>query len=88
MQLRPSSRSMSAPALADQCPPSICESFLRGAGAEICSTVDKTLQRMVESGEIFKVSRGRYVHASREDLLSATPRQKRQKSETHPESDI
>jgi 5S rRNA maturation endonuclease (ribonuclease M5) len=35
--------------------------------------VSKTLARMIEDGEIIKVSRGLYVSASRSDLLSAKP---------------
>jgi AAA domain-containing protein len=35
--------------------------------------VSKTLERMIEDGEIIKVSRGLYVSANRSDLLSAKP---------------
>src|SRR5262249_4409844 len=43
------------------------------------NTVDQMLYRMANDGEIIKVSRGRYVHAKRQDLISATPCQKRKK---------
>lgn len=36
--------------------------------------VRKTLERMVDDGEIIKVSRGQYISASRSELLSAKPR--------------
>jgi hypothetical protein len=35
--------------------------------------VSKTLERMIEDGEIIKVLRGQYIAASRSDLLSAKP---------------
>jgi len=40
------------------------------------NNVDQTLYRMVREGEIIKVSRGRYVHAKRPDLLPISPHKK------------
>ena len=43
--------------------------------------VDKLLFRMANDGEIIKVSRGNYIHFDRQDLMPATPCQKRQMSD-------
>jgi hypothetical protein len=50
---------------------------LTAATGIVRNNVDQTLHRMVREGEIIKVSRGRYVHAKRHDLLPISPHGKR-----------